>query len=140
MSEILITKRERDCLLAITENSKSDFPIRLSDLANILEIKPPTALNIVKRLSELGLVRNERGMIRPTEKGVVYYKEIIYHHRVLECILKNSGVDEVKSCVEAAKLDYQLPHELVEKMEEYAGNPRECPHGKPIEKPKEVIL
>lgn len=58
MSEILITKMERDCLLAITENSKSDFPIRLSDLANILEIKPPTALNIVKRLSELGLVRN----------------------------------------------------------------------------------
>jgi len=88
MSEILITKRERDCLLAITENSKSDFPIRLSDLANILEIKPPTALNIVKRLSELGLVRNERGMIRPTEKGVVYYKEIIYHHRVLECYFK----------------------------------------------------
>ncbi len=140
MSEILITKRERDCLLAIAENSKSDFPIRLKELADILEIKPPTALNIVKRLNELGLVQSEKGMIRPTEKGIIYYKEIIYHHRVLECILKNSGIDEVNSCIEAAKLDYQLPHELVEKMEEYAGNPKECPHGKPIERPKEVTL
>ncbi len=140
MSDILITKRERDFLLEIVENSKGGFPIRLVDLAAQMSVKPPTALGVVKRLEKIELVKNERGMIKATEKGLIYYREIIYHHRVLECILKNSGIDDVNSCLEAAKLDYQIPHKVIEKMEEYAGSPTECPHGKPIEKPKEVVL
>ena len=53
-----VTKRERDCLIMLEEDSQNGFPMRLHQIASTLGIKPPTALNVIKRLEEKGLAKS----------------------------------------------------------------------------------
>ena len=40
--QFTLTRRERDCVVAIRENGSNEFPIRLSEIAKIMALKPPT--------------------------------------------------------------------------------------------------
>ena len=48
IKENYLTKRERDCMVSIREKGMEDFPLRLNELAGILKISSPTALNILR--------------------------------------------------------------------------------------------
>lgn len=127
-----ITKKERDCLVAVVENNISGFPIKLIDLSKKLKIKPPTALDLVRRLEKKGILENKRGMIIPTQDGRRRYQMIIYAHRIIECALKDSGENDIQSCMEAASYDYLVSMNLVSEMDNLLGKPEICPHGKKI--------
>jgi len=127
-----ITRKERDCLVIAVENSSKGFPVKLVDLSKKLKIKPPTALDLVRRLEKKGMLESNRGMIIPTEEGIKRYGIIIYAHRIIECALKDSGESDVDSCLEAAGYDYLVSANLVSEMDRLLGNPETCPHGKKI--------
>ncbi len=127
-----ITRKERDCLVIVVENSSKGFPIRLADLSRKLKIKSPTALDLVKRLEKKGILKSNRGMIIPTEEGLKRYSMIVYAHRIIECALKESGESDIDSCTEAAGYDYLVSENLVSEMDRLLGRPDTCPHGKRI--------
>ena len=52
LDNVSITKKERDCLVTLGKHRDSKFPFRLIDLSKNMEIKPPTALNLIKRLEK----------------------------------------------------------------------------------------
>lgn len=127
-----ITRKERDCLVMVVENTSKGFPMKLADLSRKLNIKPPTALDLVRRLEKKGILESNKGMIIPTEEGIKRYEIIIYAHRIIECALKESGESDVDSCLEAAGYDYLVSTNLVSEMDHLLGNPETCPHGKRI--------
>ena len=87
------TRRERDCMVTIHENSSREFPIRLSEIAKIMGMKPPTVIEILKRLESKGLITREKGMVILTDAGKESYNFITNCHRILETIFVDSGID-----------------------------------------------
>ncbi|MEM0073231.1 MAG: metal-dependent transcriptional regulator [Thermoplasmatales archaeon] len=127
-----ITKRERDCLVTLAENAKKDFPLRLHEIASVLKIKPPTALDILRRLEKKGLAESKDGMIHLTGRGNREASDILLIHRTIETLLCQSGLGESDACREASKVDFILSERDAELILGRIGNPKNCPHGKPI--------
>jgi len=126
-----LTKKERDCLVLVNE-FESNFPPRLIDIAKRLEVQPPTAYNLIMRLKRKGLIEENRGSIITTQKGKSTYRDIIMMHRCLETLLNKAGISASVACKEAEKVDYLLDTDCVKPLLKFIGNPKTCPHGKPI--------
>ncbi len=127
-----ISKRERDCLITLEEESPRDFPMRLHQIAVSLKVKPPTALSVIRRLEKKGLAESRDGMVILTESGMRVAKSILLVHRTYEALLCQSGVSENSACYDAAEVDYIIPADDARLILKKIGNPKVCPHGKPI--------
>jgi DtxR family Mn-dependent transcriptional regulator len=129
----LLTKKERDCLIVIGDHSKDEFPMRLIDLSDMLKVKPPTALNLVKRLEGKKLITHLKGMIHLTHKGDSFYHEIEENHRILETLMVTYGMDIDRACLLSEQIDYLVDHDSIDTMFLKLGKPERCPHGRAIE-------
>ncbi len=126
-----VTGKERECIVAL-EDLKSEFPPRLTQIAEKLKIKPSTTFVLLKHLEEKGLVEEEKGNVILTEKGKRVYTSIILAHRCLETLLYRAGIPLNCACKEAEKIDYLITPAYAKKLWKYLGKPKTCPHGKPI--------
>ncbi len=106
--------------------------MRLHQIADQLRVKPPTALNVVRRLEQKGLAKSKDGMVILTETGNKIAKGILLVHRTYESLLCQSGVSENSACLEAAEVDFIIPEGNAKLILKKIGNPKFCPHGKPI--------
>lgn len=128
--EYNITRKERDCIVAIYDNS--NFPLRLFNIAEMLKIKSPTAYELIKRLESKGIIEKKNGVIYLTSYGNTIYNEIIMAHRTLEVMLTKSGVNSDRACEQIEKIDYLMDDNSIQKLFISLGNPQTCPHGKPV--------
>ena len=129
----IVTKRERDCLVLLKEESVGEFPLRLHEIASIMKIKPPTALNVIKRLRIKGLVESRDGMVVLTDNGNNVTRKILMVHRTFESLFCQSGISKKNACLEAGEIDFLIPEENARMVLKRIDNPEACPHGKPIE-------
>lgn len=127
-----VTKKERDCLITIRENGSEPFPIRLCEIAKLMGIRPPSALELIERLEGKGLLKARSGMIRLTPQGMREYERIILNHRVFESLFVQSGIAAEDACREIESFDYFLDSRTAEAVLRKIGSPSLCPHGKPI--------
>ncbi len=127
-----VTKKERDCLITVRENGSEPFPIRLCEIAKLMGIRPPSALELVERLEGKGLLKSRSGMIRLTPQGLREYERIILNHRVFESLFVQSGISADEACKETESFDYFLDSRTAEAVHRKIGSPSFCPHGKPI--------
>jgi DtxR family Mn-dependent transcriptional regulator len=108
--------------------------VRTSTLARRMEVKPPSATAMVKKLAARGLVDHQpyRG-VRLTRSGERIALEAVRHHRLIELYLARTlelGLDAVHD--EADRLEHALSESLEERIDEALGSPTEDPHGDPI--------
>jgi DtxR family Mn-dependent transcriptional regulator len=129
----LLTKKERDCLITIGVHEVDEFPLRLIDLSDMLNVKPPTTLNLIKRLEGKKLVLHVKGMIHLTNKGKSFYHEIEENHRILETLMVTYGMDIDRACLISEQIDYLVDHDSIDTMFLKLGKPGKCPHGRTIE-------
>ncbi len=127
-----LTKKERDCVVVLGKSTGGSFPNRLIDLSETMEIRPPTALNLVKRLETKKVLEHRKGMIILTKNGVNIFHEIEENHRILETLMVKYGMDVDKACLLSETIDFQIDHIAVDKMFEKLGKPEKCPHGREI--------
>ncbi len=129
-----ITEREADYLVALYETSINRCSVSLSSLAKQLNVKSPTAIEMLKKLESKGLVKYlGRKGVKLTKKGVVSAEKIIRRHRLIETLLvEKLGLDVDTACCETKKFDSYVSFRVVELINYVLGNPVCCPHGKPI--------
>ena len=127
-----VTRKERDCLITVRQNSSRQFPIRLCEIARLMGVKPPSSLEIVGRLEGKGLVKSRNGMVKLTAQGQRECDRIILNHRVFESLFVQSGIPVEDACRETGGFDYFLDRGTVEAVLQKIGNPEVCPHGRPI--------
>ncbi len=132
-NEIHITKKERDTLIILGQHMNQDFPMRLVDISVEMSLKPPTTLNLIKRLEKKSYIHREKGMIMLTEKGVSRYREVVENHRIIETLLVNNGMDLEKACLISENIDFLIDHKSIDNIFEKIGKPTKCPHGRNIE-------
>ncbi|MEM0124484.1 MAG: metal-dependent transcriptional regulator [Candidatus Micrarchaeaceae archaeon] len=124
-----VTRRERDAIILIGKNKESKFPIRISSLAKQLNVRTPTAEEIVEKLVAKNLVEKSGGLLILSEKGVKYYQETIMKHRAMETFLAGCGVDPDTACKQVSAFDYLMDKGSALKILKKLGNPTNCPHG-----------
>jgi len=127
-----ITRKERDCLVMMAEHSDNSFPIRLCEIAKLMNIKAPTAYELISRLENKGLVTSRNGMIILTGEGKKECENILLNHRVFESLFVKSGISMERACEETSIFDYSLDPKMAMAVLRMIGNPQLCPHGKPI--------
>jgi DtxR family Mn-dependent transcriptional regulator len=106
--------------------------MRLHQVAALMNIKAPTALNLIRRLERKNLVEIQDGMAMLTKKGEETVIRILLVHRTYESLLCQSGVPKETACEEVAEVDYLMSEDNARLVLKKIGSPEKCPHGKPI--------
>jgi Mn-dependent DtxR family transcriptional regulator len=115
------TFRMEDYLEIIYELVQQKGYATLADVAEYLNVRPPSVTNMMQRLDQSGLLNYEkyRG-IRLTERGMDIAKIIHDRHGVLSEFLKMIGVSEKIANEDAESMEHHLHpqtmHRLIELM------------------------
>ena len=129
-----LSAAHEDYLKAIYVLGAQGAPVTNSALAEYLGVSPASATNMVKKLSELGLVEYEKYReITLNESGRLVALEVLRHHRLLELYLHdklNLSWDQVHD--EAERLEHVMSDVLEDAIAAALGEPTIDPHGDPI--------
>lgn len=129
-----LTRSVEDYLKAIYRLSAGAQPAATSDIANLLDLSPPSVSGMIKRLSEQGLLEHVpyKGVVL-TPDGRRLALRTVRRHRLIESYLVAFlGYSWDKVHDEAERLEHAISDELAERMAAALGNPGVDPHGDPI--------
>ena len=132
--ERMLSAAHEDYLKAIYMLQTTGAQVTNSALASHLDVAPASATNMVKKLSDLGLVAYAPYQnIEMTEAGEKVALEVLRHHRLLELYLHqklNLPWDQVHG--DADRLEHVISEALEDAISAALGNPTVDPHGDPI--------
>jgi DtxR family Mn-dependent transcriptional regulator len=129
-----LTRSVEDYLKSVFHLTSQGGFATTSDIAEMLEVAPPSVSGMMKRLSETGLIEHVpyRG-VQLTPQGRRAALQMIRRHRILESYLTSKlGYDWGDVHVEAERLEHAVSDTLIARMAEALGEPRYDPHGAPI--------
>ena len=118
----------------IKENKKS---IRVSTIANLLRIRQPSVVQMMKKIDKMGYVQYNKFDIELTEKGERLGANIVRKSRLLEVLMVNHlkvNPDEEIIC----GMEHHMNDEFTKSLSSLLGNPTKSPNGKPI--PNDYLL
>jgi Mn-dependent DtxR family transcriptional regulator len=113
------TFRMEDYLETIYELVQHKGYATLADVAEYLNVRPPSVTTMMRRLDESGLLNYEkyRG-IQLTEKGIVIAKIIHDRHSILSEFLKMIGVSEKIANEDAESMEHHLHPQTMHRLTE----------------------
>jgi len=128
------TSSEEDYLKAIYALSFNNKGASTNALANHLNMKASSITDMLKKLSDKGWVNYEKykGASLNVD-GKIIALSIVRKHRLWETFLVNKlnfKWDEVHEIAE--QLEHIKSNELVDRLDDFLGNPKFDPHGDPI--------
>jgi len=129
-----LTRSVEDYLKAIYHLSANGGFAATSDIAQMLDVAPPSVSGMVKRLSEAGLIEHVpyRG-VQLTSQGRRAALRMVRRHRILESYLvQNLGYDWDNVHEEAERVEHAVSDALIDRMANRLGDPHYDPHGAPI--------
>ena len=103
-------------------------------IAEVMETKASSVTDMLKKLAEKDLVNYKKYQgVTLTDKGKLEAKMIVRKHRLWEVFLVEKlgfSWDEVHDIAE--QLEHIKSEQLINKLDDFLGNPTEDPHGDPI--------
>jgi DtxR family Mn-dependent transcriptional regulator len=129
-----LTRSAEDYLKAIYHISNQGRVATTSDIAEMLEVAPPSVSGMVKRLAAMGLIdHTPYHGVELTRVGRRAALRMIRRHRILELYLNQQlGYDWDEVHLEAERLEHAVTDKLIERMAAVLGDPQYDPHGDPI--------
>ena len=120
----------------------SDAEVSTNAIAEKIETKASSVTDMLKKLAEKDLVNYVKYQgVSLTDKGKLSAKMIVRKHRLWEVFLVDKldfSWDEVHDIAE--QLEHIKSEKLVNKLDDFLGNPTEDPHGDPIPNAKGQII
>src|SRR6187551_1601443 len=112
----------------------TDSEVSTNAIAEMMETKASSVTDMLKKLAEKELVIYKKYQgVSLTEKGRLSAKMIVRKHRLWEVFLVEKlgfSWDEVHDIAE--QLEHIKSEKLINKLDDFLGNPTEDPHGDPI--------
>jgi len=119
---------------AIFHLQRSSENVSTNALANALQTKPASVTDMLKKLKEQKILQYERYKgVRLTAEGKKIALLIVRKHRLWEYFLVEKlqfGWEEVHEIAE--ELEHISSKKLIDRLDDFLGNPRKDPHGDPI--------
>lgn len=111
-----------------------DTEVSTNAIAEMMETKASSVTDMLKKLAEKHLVNYKKYQgVSLTEKGKLSAKMIVRKHRLWEVFLVEKldfSWDEVHDIAE--QLEHIKSEQLINRLDDFLGNPTEDPHGDPI--------
>lgn len=138
-----MTFSEENYLKAIYHlNVNFDEEISTNAIAEKMDTKASSVTDMLKKLAEKGLVNYIKYQgVSLTNEGKLYAKMIVRKHRLWEVFLVDKlefSWDEVHDVAE--QLEHIKSEKLINKLDDFLGNPKEDPHGDPIPDANGMII
>jgi len=129
-----MTQSEQDYLKIIYGLGGLEHRVTNKAIAAALNISPPSVSEMIKKMVRLGYIKNEPYMgSQLTSLGGWYAKKMIRRHRLWEVfLLEYMNYDEEQVHEEAERLEHAMSDLLEERLYNYLGAPKHCPHGSSI--------
>ncbi|HET6274207.1 MAG TPA: metal-dependent transcriptional regulator [Bacteroidota bacterium] len=130
----ILNKSTEDYIKNIYKLQREGEKVTTSALAMTLQLSDPSVTDMIKKLSEKGLVRYApyRG-VELTASGRLMALKIVRRHRLWEMyLMKFLGFSWDKVHDEAERLEHVTSEEMEQKLDEALGFPAADPHGDPI--------
>ena len=125
---------EENYIKAIFQLQAIDSNVSTNDIAKHLHTKAATVTDMLKKLKLKKLIEYKPYYgVHLTKNGNKHALQIIRKHRLWEYFLVNKlnfNWDEVHDVAE--ELEHISSNKLIDKLEQYLGNPKYDPHGDPI--------
>ncbi|MCK8140404.1 metal-dependent transcriptional regulator [Flavobacterium sp. I-SCBP12n] len=122
--------------------SASEDAISTNAIAEKMETKASSVTDMLKKLSEKDLINYIKYQgVSLTTQGLLAAKMIVRKHRLWECFLVEKldfSWDEVHDIAE--QLEHIKSEKLINKLDDFLGNPTEDPHGDPIPDANGMII
>lgn len=119
-----------------------DDEISTNAIAEKMDTKASSVTDMLKKLAEKGLVNYIKYQgVSLTNEGKLYAKMIVRKHRLWEVFLVDKlefSWDEVHDVAE--QLEHIKSEKLINKLDDFLGNPKEDPHGDPIPDANGMII
>ncbi len=130
-----MTLSEENYLKAIYHLTVSfDGEVSTNAIAETMDTKASSVTDMLKKLAEKDLVNYKKYQgVSLTDKGRLSAKMIVRKHRLWEVFLVEKldfAWDEVHDIAE--QLEHIKSEQLINKLDDFLGNPTEDPHGDPI--------
>ena len=120
----------------------SDAEVSTNAIANKMETKASSVTDMLQKLAAKDLVNYQKYQgVSLTNKGKLTAKMIVRKHRLWEFFLVDKldfSWDEVHDIAE--QLEHIKSEQLINKLDDFLGNPTEDPHGDPIPNAKGQII
>lgn len=105
----ILTASMEDYLEMIYRLSMKSGFTRINELADALNVHPPSATRMVQRLGKNNLLKYEKyGVIILKEEGMLLGEFLIKRHNTIEEFLKIMGVPEKTLLVETEKIEHTI--------------------------------
>jgi DtxR family Mn-dependent transcriptional regulator len=119
-----------ECIFELHEDNLEVIQARIADR---LQVSRPSVSEMIKRMSEEGLVVVSGGHISLTATGEELGQRVVRRHRLAERFMTDIlGLSWALAHREAGRWEHVMSIEVEEAMSERLGNPTTCPHGNPI--------
>jgi len=128
-----LTQSLEDYLEAIYVISLTSKVIRVKEIAKFLNVKTPSVVDAVGRLTERGLVIHEKyGYLELTDKGYELAKEVNdKHEKVYKFLNEILGVSVSISKKDACNIEHYISKEAMDKIIKFTRFVDTCPDGYP---------
>lgn len=138
-----MTFSEENYLKAIYHlTTVNDTDVSTNAIAETMETKASSVTDMLKKLAEKDLVNYVKYQgVSLTDNGKLTAKMIVRKHRLWEVFLVEKldfSWDEVHDIAE--QLEHIKSEKLINKLDDFLGNPTEDPHGDPIPNAKGQML
>jgi DtxR family Mn-dependent transcriptional regulator len=131
----MLSAKMEDYLKAVYHlQRENDGAVSTSEIAETLEVTPPTATSMMEKLEDRDLVDREKYKgVTLTRDGETVALEVLRHHRLLETFLQEQlGYDWSEVHDEADRLEHHISEEFEQRVADVLGDPEVDPHGDPI--------
>ena len=130
-----ISHTEENYLKAIYQHDESEAkPVPTNAIAEVLKTSPAAITDMVQKLHEKGLVAYQKYQgAQLSITGKSYALQVIRKHLLWEVFLVGKlkmGWEEVDAIAE--QLEHIQSALLIQRLDDFLGNPTYSPHGKPI--------
>ena len=120
-------KKDNDLLTASMEDylemtfrlTKDTGFTRTHDIANALNVQPPSTTKMMKKLAKAGFVNYEKyGTITLSEKGKIAGKALLERHQIIEEFLKLLGISE-GLLEETEKIEHTISIDTLNRLDNF---------------------
>ena len=119
-----------ECIFELREDSVEVIQARIAER---LRVSRPSVSEMIRRMTDEGLIALEGSRITLTDKGETLAVQVVRRHRLAERFLTDIlGLSWALAHREAGKWEHVMSTEVEQAMERVLGNPTTCPHGNPI--------
>jgi len=101
--------------------------VKISTIAKMLNIREPSVIQMLKKISEQGLIIYNKNGITLTESGQKIATTMMRNSRLLEVMMENSlkiKIDEEMVC----GIEHHMNKQFTDALCTMLNHPRKCPH------------